>query len=119
MSPIRDEEKARYPKDWPSISQAIKDRAGWRCECRGECGGVLHSAMVANLLAIDIGADTRCLNLHGQTSVWSGATVVLTTAHLDHQPENCAPSNLRAMCQSCHLNYDRDHHAETRRGTAR
>lgn len=41
-------------------------------------------------------------------------TVVLTTAHLDHTPENCDPGNLRAMCQGCHLHYDRDHHARTR-----
>jgi len=41
--------------------------------------------------------------------------VVLTVAHLDHQPENCDPANLMAMCQACHLAYDRDHHADTRR----
>lgn len=33
----------------------------------------------------------------------------------DHQPENCDPANLMAMCQACHLAYDRDHHADTRR----
>jgi hypothetical protein len=33
---------------------------------------------------------------------------------LDHQPENCHPDNLRAMCQRCHLAYDSDHHALTR-----
>jgi hypothetical protein len=40
--------------------------------------------------------------------------VVLTVAHLDHTPEHCHPDNLRAMCQGCHLHYDRDHHAATR-----
>lgn len=40
--------------------------------------------------------------------------MVLTTAHLNHRPEDCAPENLRGMCQGCHLWYDRDHHAETR-----
>ena len=39
--------------------------------------------------------------------------MVLTTAHLDHTPENCAESNLRAMCQNCHLAYDADEHAST------
>jgi hypothetical protein len=42
---------------------------------------------------------------------------VLTVAHLDHTPENVHPANLRAMCQGCHLRYDRDHHAETRSAT--
>ena len=40
---------------------------------------------------------------------------MLTVAHLDHQPENCDDANLKAMCQRCHLAYDREHHAETRR----
>ena len=41
--------------------------------------------------------------------------MVLTVAHLDHKPENVCDENLRAMCQACHLGYDRGHHAETRR----
>jgi 5-methylcytosine-specific restriction endonuclease McrA len=47
----------------------------------------------------------------------TGSTVVLTTAHLNHTPEDCRPENLRAMCQGCHLHYDREHHAQTRRRT--
>jgi hypothetical protein len=35
--------------------------------------------------------------------------------HLDHQPENCAEENLRPACQACHLSFDSEHHAETRR----
>ncbi|WP_199085980.1 hypothetical protein [Bosea sp. ASV33] len=33
--PIRSENKARYPKEWPAISAKIRERAGQRCE---ECG---------------------------------------------------------------------------------
>lgn len=37
--PISRENAARYPDDWPEISRRIRfDRAGGRCECRGECG---------------------------------------------------------------------------------
>ena len=36
-------------------------------------------------------------------------------AHLDHQPENSADKNLRAMCQKCHLNYDAEEHRRSRR----
>ena len=36
-------------------------------------------------------------------------------AHLDHTPENCDPSNLRALCQRCHNQYDAKHRAETRK----
>lgn len=28
---------------------------------------------------------------------------VLTVDHLDHNPSNCATSNLMALCQRCHL----------------
>lgn len=104
MSPIRPENRARYPRHWKAISRAIRaDRAHWRCECTGECGRGTH--------------DGRCPNRQGRPAYGTGSVVVLTVAHLDHTPENCAPENLRAMCQGCHLHYDRDHHAETRAAT--
>lgn len=103
--PIRPENRARYPADWKAVSTAIKDRAGWRCECEGECGRGTHQG--------------RCPNLHGQPAYGSESTVVLTTAHLDHTPENCGPENLKAMCQGCHLHYDREHHAQTAYRTRR
>jgi 5-methylcytosine-specific restriction endonuclease McrA len=44
-----------------------------------------------------------------------GNRIVLTVAHLDHQPENVRDDNLRALCQRCHLRYDRHEHARVRR----
>jgi 5-methylcytosine-specific restriction endonuclease McrA len=76
--PIRPENKDRYPKDWPQISARIRERAGQKCE---DCG-------VANY------------------SIRDGSKIVLTVAHLDHTPENCADENLRAWCQRCHNRYD-------------
>lgn len=32
--------------------------------------------------------------------------IVLTVAHLDHQPENVGDDNLAALCQRCHNRYD-------------
>jgi hypothetical protein len=97
--PIRPENRTRYPKDWKAISLSIRERAGWKCEgtpnypdCRAESGRE-HP-------------DTRSI-------------VVLTVSHTDHQPENCHPDNLRALCQRCHLNWDRDHHRENRKKAAR
>jgi len=52
---------------------------------------------------------------HGSRHPDTGARVALTVAHLDHTPEHNAPGNLRAMCQRCHLAYDRGQHARTRR----
>lgn len=101
--PIRPENRKRYPPDWPQISARIRfERAGGQCECAGECGR---------------GHDRRCEAVHGQPSPATGARVGLTTAHLDHTPEHCDESNLRAMCQACHLAYDADHHKETAKAT--
>ncbi|MCM0001103.1 MAG: hypothetical protein NBV68_17150, partial [Erythrobacter sp.] len=36
----------------------------------------------------------------------TGSIVVLTVAHFNHQPEDCADDNLRAWCQRCHNTYD-------------
>lgn len=103
--PIRPENRARYPRDWPVISARIRERAELRCECLGECGRGTH--------------EGRCPNVQGGEAYGTGSRVVLTTAHLDHTPENCGDDNLRSMCQACHLHYDRHHHAETARRTRR
>lgn len=101
--PIRPENRDRYPADWPVISLRIRtDRAAGRCECAGECG---------------TGHPDRCPAVNAQPHPNTGSRVVLTVAHLDHIPEHCDPANLRAMCQRCHLAYDRDLHQRTRRRT--
>lgn len=41
--------------------------------------------------------------------------VVLTIAHLDHDTSHNDYSNLKALCQRCHLNYDKEHHKRTRK----
>lgn len=97
--PIRPEEKARYPKDWKAISLRIRERAGWRCE--------------------GVEPYPECRAVHGAAHPVTGSKVVLTVAHLDHTPENCADGNLRALCQRCHLTYDAPHHAANAARTRR
>lgn len=94
--PIREENKKRYPPDWPEISQRIRyERAGNTCE--GSPGFY---------------PDCRAKN--GEPHPVTGSKVVLTVAHLNHEPEDCRDENLLAMCQRCHLTYDARHHAENR-----
>lgn len=96
--PIRPEMRDRYPKDWNRISDEIRFvRAGGRCECHGECGARPHG-------------EGRCEAVHLQPHPLTGKKVRLTTAHLDHTPENVDPANLRAWCERCHLAYDADTH---------
>lgn len=90
-------QRALYPADWEQISASIRERAGNCCEWPG-CG-------LAN------GATIQ--GKHGPYSV------VLTVAHLDHNPANCDPANLRAWCQPHHLRYDAQHHARNAAKTRR
>lgn len=101
--PIREENKARYPANWRSISEAIVKRSGGRCECRGECG-CNHAE--DEVPVPDLPDWQRCAAFNKNAHPVTGSLVVLTVAHLDHQPENCADENLRAMCQRCHNRYD-------------
>lgn len=103
MSPIREENRDRYPDDWSDISLSVREAAGWQCECRGECGTHRDFCGWAQGDAV--------VGRRGEYKV------VLTVAHLDHQPENCDRANLRAMCQPCHLRYDAEHHAATAAAT--
>jgi hypothetical protein len=124
--PIRPENRARYPRDWQEISLRIRtERAAGRCECRGECGHD-HLAEFDENPAADLVDDLiaafgpdflRCLAENGRPHPVTDSTVVLTVAHLNHTPEDCRDENLKAMCQRCHLAYDRSHHAETRSAT--
>lgn len=91
--PIKPENRKRYPKNWKQIRAAILTRARYLCEW---CGVENHATIERS------GNPTR---------------IVLTIAHLDHTPENCDPENLRALCQRCHLDYDRHHHMQNARIT--
>lgn len=95
-----------YPKNWEEMALEIKAECDWTCEwCQRPCRlpgeslkafaewvvaddyGIFHDLMVADILA-------------------NPQRFTLTVAHLDHQPENCDRSNLRALCTTCHCRYD-------------
>lgn len=83
--PIRPENRARYPVEWPIISLWMRVCSGWRCEW--------------------------CQAIQGEPHPITGSRVVLTTAHVHNPaPEDVRPQNLAALCQRCHLNWDRTHH---------
>ncbi len=111
--PIRPENKHRYPKDWPVIRARVLYRARWRCEeCRvfnhawgwRDHLGKFHSVPKGDLHRaghkppFDLAChDGRVLRI---------IEIVLTVAHLDHIPENCADENLRVLCHLPHNRYD-------------
>jgi hypothetical protein len=124
--PIRPENKDRYPKNWPEISARIRERAGNKCE---ECSvpnyqlggrapdGTWHKAspLGEKLLKLEWpqpGDFGWCVG-YGASPLRI-VRIVLTVAHLNHQPEDCRPENLRCWCQRCHNRHDA---VERRRGT--
>lgn len=135
--PITPENRARYPKDWKALSLAARERAEWRCQHPG-CGARQYDVGFWQLQggtwqwnAIESGfLDCRTARLVAADMQWmcEGNTaaegsrvvvIVLTVAHLDHQPENCDPDNLAAMCQRHHLAYDQLHHRAHAQATRR
>lgn len=78
--PIRAECRHLYPKDWKAISLAIRAEAKQRCEW--------------------------CSAVNGKPNPATGSRVILTVAHLDHDPTNNSRANLRALCQLCHNRHD-------------
>ena len=88
--PIHPDMKSRYPDDWPQISARIRfERAGNRCEWCGAANYWFHPE--------------------------TGSVVILTVAHLDHNPANNADDNLKALCQKCHNTYDAPKRAANRK----
>lgn len=121
--PIRPENRHRYPPNWTGISNRIRfQRADSMCECTGQCGhshtdddreGAWQGWLVgAN--ADPTRNRERCPATHLQPHPVTGSKVILTTAHLNHTPEDCRDENLLAMCQRCHLAYDREIHTRNR-----
>ena len=92
--PIKPENRDKYPADWKAIRAAILERAGGRCE-----------------LCFLINGDQIQREPCGKAYTWRSippkhrkkpVTVVLTIAHINQDPTDNRPVNLRALCQRCH-----------------
>lgn len=91
-------DRSRYPANWDAIALAVKDEAAWGCaNCGRPCrqpGEEWHYFAVE---ASAMGWADDLDHLH---------RFVLTVAHLDQNPANNDPANLRALCSVCHLRHD-------------
>ena len=93
--PVSEENAKRYPggslrsREWLGLRARILRRARHCCEGSPEF--------------------PQCRAGNGFPHPETGARVVLTVAHLDHDPGNSDPANLRAWCQRCHNRYDAPH----------
>lgn len=87
-----------YPDDWEAIAFEVKSEANWCCEdcgksCRRSGEDLLQFFERLNCFPLE--------DLFEHPQKWT-----LTVAHLDHQPQNCDRSNLKALCAPCHCRYD-------------
>jgi hypothetical protein len=111
----------KYPKNWKTeIRPAILERANNCCE---ECGvhnyatgardldGKWHNTREICSMNSDVG-----YGYFGTFGV-RDIKIVLTIAHLDHDITNNDYSNLKALCQKCHLNLDKNQHRQSSRNT--
>ena len=109
---------SKYPDNWKEIRQSILERANHCCEgspdypdCRvanyatgtRDCDGQWHDEDDIHKMNSDCG-----YHLFGDFPKMT--KIILTVAHLDHDTSNNKPDNLRAWCQRCHLNYDKELH---------
>jgi hypothetical protein len=129
--PIRRQYRWLYPIDWPQLSALIRfGRAKGRCEhCRRPHGRVVFHLgdgpwwdEEAATWRSGQGRALSSLPAHlpapGDQGIRT-TKVFLATAHLDHDPSNNRPRNLKAFCQRCHMLNDRDEHLRRRRITLR
>ena len=110
--PIRPENRGKYGPHWKLISYWVRwHRAGGRCE---RCGVANHAhgyrTARGEFIAVE-GIEAEAAIADGEKII----RIVLTVAHLDHDPANHHHENLAALCQRCHLRHDNAHHAATRR----
>lgn len=127
---------SRYPPNWKAISLAIRERAQNRCEWCGLPNGALGYRDRAGRFWTDAELDqAEHLPERDQLTVEGGGTlrrvrIILTVAHLGtphldgtpaskHDKLDVRPENLAALCQRCHLNYDRDEHMANAAATRR
>ena len=118
--PIKPELRRWYPWDWSELSRSIRfRRAGGRCEgCGRQHGSEVPTFPGGAWFDGDLGIwrddRGRRTALPRQPQVARTTRVVLATAHLNHDPADNRPRNLRALCGRCHLAHDRDEHRRRR-----
>lgn len=124
--PIKPENKHLYPKNWKEIRAEVLDRDGHRCAwCRVENHAIIirypwkkqyHYLETGRLHCQETGADRGYESIDHCSPGRQAIKVVLTIAHLDHDPRNNGETgsrpNLAALCQMHHLRHDAAIHAE-------
>ena len=122
-----------YPSNWKSeIRPAVMKRAKYHCEFCGvknytvgyydkdkvfiRAGGNQYQDAAGNG-EFNYRDAKELADFNNELDLDKYIVIVLTIAHLDHNIENNDLNNLKALCQKCHLNYDKKHHMKNSRET--
>lgn len=141
--PIKPENRALYPTDWPQVRARTLKRAGWRCmhpgcSARQYSVGCWHRPGGGEWKWLPHWGDNdnprtyaearqvaaeESFTRFGDGPVPPGElpiiVIVLTIAHLNHDPTDNRDENLAALCQRHHLAHDHDHHRANAQATRR
>jgi hypothetical protein len=85
---------------------------GWWTPANIESGKFMLSERIVMLPWHHAGHPGQLACFPRESCHWT--SIVLTVAHLNHVAGDDRDENLKALCGWCHLNYDKQHHAETR-----
>lgn len=112
--PIKPENKKLYPTNWKGIRANILKRADNECEfCFVRNGAIGYRTSDGSFYEASLSYD---YDFYEDRKL---IKIVLTIAHLDHDPTNNDPKNLAALCQRCHNRYDSLHRKTNARKTRR
>ncbi len=102
-------DRSLYPDNWNELAFAIKTEANWQCQA---CGRLCRKSgeTLADFATRIEGQNTEFLDWVNQSAIADiyqhPQRFTLTVAHLDHVPQNCDRTNLKALCAPCHGTYD-------------
>ncbi|MEL7315571.1 MAG: HNH endonuclease [Cyanobacteria bacterium J06559_3] len=92
-------DRSLYPSNWEEIAWNTKNAAEWRCEQCGQPCLKPKEEWLAFLMRLNPSVKEAIAMAEHPNRY------VLTTAHLNHDPEN-PDAELRAWCAPCHCRYD-------------
>lgn len=104
--------RQNYPAEWHDVIRPeILKRAKYKCE---NCGLVHRKTYLFYPYTNPILIDKEELQ-EAKANGEKAYTIFLQISHQDHDTTNNDYSNLKALCQKCHLNYDRNFHKLVRK----
>lgn len=116
-------DRSRYPDNWKEIANAVKERAGWKCE---KCGVEHRRFIVRDECDQSIWHYATDEEYYGQTAhvvqVWltvhhKGVDYPDGSPGSPHDKMDNRPENLASLCQRCHLIADLETHMARARET--